>query len=74
MTRPTILAAAAALILVAGCGARDEAAGGGAHNEAAMADNLSIEDVPSDSLAAPSDMPLDSESNGVGSASGGNAM
>ena len=73
MTRSTLLAGAMLLAALAGCsGSKSPPAANEAENMAT--DNLSIEDVPSDSLSAPADMPLDSESNSANDAGGGNVM
>lgn len=74
MNRMTVLAVAAAILTLAACGGGQDSRSPHA-NEATAVDNMTMdEDVSADSLAAPSDMPLDSESNMVGSAEGGNAM
>ncbi len=75
MIRSTILAGALAMALLSGCERPDQAATNAqAGNDAALTNDMAVEDLPSDSLAAPGDMPLDSESNAAGSAGGGNAM
>ncbi len=71
MIRSTFFAATAFLLL-SGCGGPAPVANDMATNEA-MYDNMTV-DASADSLAAPSDMAVDSESNMIGSASGGNAM
>lgn len=77
MSRSTIPALCAALLL-AGCGSNGSEQTVQANTFAGTGDE--VEALPSDGLAAPEGMPLDSESNvgapgnAVGSASGGNAM
>jgi hypothetical protein len=59
MTRSTILAIPAAFALVAGCG--PPAADNAVDNAMALNATTTIEDVPSDSLAAPEGEALPSE-------------
>ncbi len=74
MNRTIVPAVAAAMLTLAACSSGQDSSASEA-NKATAADNMAMdEDVSADGLAAPSEMPLDSESNSVGSASGGNAM
>ncbi|TVV71235.1 hypothetical protein [Sphingomonas solaris] len=75
MTRSIPLTLAATFLLMAGCdGAKDAGNTAVVAGDEAVADGNTVEDLPSDGLAAPSNMALETESNTVGSASGGNAM
>lgn len=83
MTRmiPLTLATLLGLGALAGCGTPDSTHKDGVTNTATRAAADEVEALPSDGLAAPEGMTLDSESSGdgvtggnaVGSASGGNA-
>lgn len=72
-TIPFTLAAVAAFGALAGCGSQESARQETAQNTAAPATADEVEALPSDGLAAPEGMTLDSESNGDGM-TGGNAV
>jgi hypothetical protein len=74
MRRSTLPALCATLLLLGGCGSGDNGAAEGNTANAVADAGDDIEALPSDGLAAPEGMPLESESNAIGSASGGNAM
>lgn len=63
MIRSRLLALTAALGLLAGCGGHKDAAADEAANQATAEENMTMEDVPSDSLAAPADTPMGGEGN-----------
>jgi len=70
-----MLNAIAATLLLAACGGDDTPKGGLSADEAAQLDNAAeMLDASPDSLAAPEDMPLDSESQSGNRAAAANAQ
>lgn len=68
--RPITVSTAAALLMLAGCGgAGQEGAGGVSPEEAQALDNAAeMLDASADGMAAPADMPIETESNAAAGA------